>query len=161
LRSTGANYEILKKELIADIIPFIENNYRTVASRENRAIAGLSAGGGTSINVGLNSLDIFAYVAEFSSGLFGGVASYAPYDMEKIAPGFYKDPTTINNKLKLFYMSCGTEEPRLPFQKKALEEFQDHKISVVFQTYSGAHEWKVWRHSLADLAPRLFRSQSN
>jgi enterochelin esterase-like enzyme len=157
----GANYEILKKELIADIIPFVEKNYRTVANRENRAIAGLSAGGGTSINVGLNSLDTFAYVAEFSSGMFGGVASYAPFDMEKVAPAFYRDPAATNNKLKLFYMSCGTEDPRLPFQKKALEEFQNRKIRVVFQTYAGAHEWKVWRHSLADLAPRLFRGQSN
>jgi enterochelin esterase-like enzyme len=159
--SGGANYEVLKKELVSDIIPFVDKNYRTVANRENRAIAGLSAGGGTSINVGLNSLDTFAYVAEFSTGMFGGVASYAPYDMEKVAPGFYKDPAAINNKLKLFYMSVGTEDPRLPFQKKALEEFQNHKIKVVFQTYTGAHEWKVWRHSLADLASRLFRSQSN
>jgi enterochelin esterase-like enzyme len=156
----GANYETLKKELVTDIIPFVDKNYRTVANRENRAIAGLSAGGGTSINVGLNSLDTFAWVAEFSSGLFGGVGSYAPYDIEKIAPGFYKDPAATNSKMKLFYMSCGMEDPRLPFQKKALEDFQGHKIKVVFQSFPGAHEWKVWRHSLGDLAPRLFRTQS-
>jgi enterochelin esterase family protein len=151
----------MKRELLADLIPFVDKTYRTVANRENRAIAGLSAGGGTSINVGLNSLDTFAYVAEFSSGMFGGAGSYAPYDIEKVAPGFMKDPAATNKKMKLFYMSCGTEDPRLPFQKKALDEFQGHKIKVVFQAFPGAHEWKVWRHSLADLAPRLFQPQSS
>jgi enterochelin esterase-like enzyme len=53
-------------------------------------------------------------------------------------------------------MSVGTEDPRFPFQKKALEQFQQSGIRTVFQTFPGYHEWKVWRHSLADLAPQLF-----
>jgi enterochelin esterase family protein len=153
----GTNYPLLKRELLEEIIPFVAKRYRTIENRESRAIAGLSAGGGTTLNVGLNSLDSFAWIAEFSTGAFGGVASYAPYDIDKISPGFYKDPAAINRKLKLFYMSVGTEDPRLPFQKKALEDFQSHKINVTFATFPGAHEWKVWRHSLADLAPKLFR----
>ena len=75
----------------------------------------------------------------------------------KIAPDFYKDPAATNKKLKLFYMSCGTEDPRLPYQKKALDDFRNHGITVTFAEFPGAHEWKVWRHSLADLAPKLFR----
>lgn len=153
----GANYPLLKRELLEEIIPFVAKNYRTVENRESRAIAGLSAGGGTTINIGLPSLDAFAWIAEFSSGMFGGTAGYAPFDLDKIAPDFYKDPVATNRKLKLFYMSCGTEDPRLPFQKKALEDFQAHKINVTFAAFPGAHEWKVWRHSLADLAPKLFR----
>ena len=153
----GANYPLLRRELLEDIIPFVAKHYRTIENRENRAIAGLSAGGGTTLNVGLGSLDTFAWIAEFSSGIFGGVSGYGQFDIEKISPGFYEDPAATNKKLKLFYMSCGTEDPRLPFQKKALEEFQNHKIHVTFAAFPGAHEWKVWRHSLADLAPRLFR----
>ncbi len=153
----GANYPLLKRELLEEIIPFVAAHYRTIENRENRAIAGLSAGGGTTINVGLASLDAFAWVAEFSSGMFGGVAGYAKFDVEKISPGFYADPAATNRKLKLLYMSCGTEDPRMPFQKKALEEFQNHNIRVTFASFPGAHEWKVWRHSLADLAPKLFR----
>ncbi len=153
----GANYPLLKRELIEDIIPFVARHYRTIENRESRAIAGLSAGGGTTLNVGLASLDTFAWIAEFSSGIFGGVAGYGQFDIEKISPGFYKDPAATNKRLKLFYMSVGTEDPRLPFQKKALEDFQNHKINVTFATFPGAHEWKVWRHSLADLAPKLFR----
>jgi enterochelin esterase family protein len=149
--------ELLKKELRLDLIPYIDQTYRTVSDREHRAIAGLSAGGGTSLNVGLNSLDTFAWVAEFSTGAFGGVGSYPAFDIETLAPGFAKDPAATNRRLKLFYMSVGTEDPRLPFQKQALRQFQQSGIHPVFQTFSGAHEWKVWRHSLADLAPRLFR----
>jgi enterochelin esterase family protein len=159
----GANYPQLKRELVEDIIPFVARHYRTVENRESRAIAGLSAGGGTTLNVGLASLDTFAWIAEFSSGIFGGTGGGGTtgygqqFDIEKISPGFYKDPGATNKKLKLFYMSCGTEDPRMPFQKKALEDFQSHKINVTFAAFPGAHEWKVWRHSLADLAPRLFR----
>jgi enterochelin esterase-like enzyme len=153
----GANYPLLKRELIEEIIPFVARRYRTIENRESRAIAGLSAGGGTTLNVGLASLDHFAWIAEFSSGIFGGVAGYGQFDIEKISPGFYKDPAATNKKLKLFYMSCGTDDPRMPFQKKALEDFQAHKINVTFVPFPGVHEWKVWRHSLADLASRLFR----
>ncbi|MFN7920357.1 MAG: alpha/beta hydrolase-fold protein [Bryobacteraceae bacterium] len=154
----GANYPMLKRELLEEIIPFVASHYRTIEKRESRAIAGLSAGGGTTMNVGLSTLDSFAWVAEFSSGIFGGTAAYAQtFDIEKIAPGFYKDPAAVNKKLKLFYMSCGTEDPRMPFQKKALEDFRSHRIEVTFAEFPGAHEWKVWRHSLADLAPKLFR----
>jgi enterochelin esterase family protein len=153
----GANYPLLKRELVEEIIPFVSKHYRTIENRENRAIAGLSAGGGTTLNVGLASLDTFAWIAEFSSGIFGGTTGYGQFDIEKLSPGFYKDPAATNKKLKLFYMSCGSEDPRMPFQKKAFEDFQSHKINVTFAAFPGAHEWKVWRHSLADLAPKLFR----
>jgi enterochelin esterase-like enzyme len=122
----GANYPLLRRELLEEIIPFVASRYRTLENRESRAIAGLSAGGGTTMNVGLQSLDTFAWIAEFSSGIFGGVAAYGQYDIDRIAPGFYSDPAATNKKLKLFYMSCGTEDPRLPFQKKALEDFRNH-----------------------------------
>jgi enterochelin esterase-like enzyme len=153
----GANYPLLRRELLEEIIPFVSKRYRTIENRESRAMAGLSAGGGTTLNVGLASLDTFAWIAEFSSGIFGGTTGYGQFDIEKVSPGFYKDPAATNKKLKLFYMSCGTEDPRMPFQKKALEDLQSHTINVTFAAFPGAHEWKVWRHSLADLAPKLFR----
>jgi enterochelin esterase-like enzyme len=74
-----------------------------------------------------------------------------------MAPGMYQNLVSPSKKLKVFFMSVGTEDPRLPFQKKALEDFQTHNIQPVFRTYAGAHEWKVWRHSLAEFAPMLFR----
>jgi enterochelin esterase-like enzyme len=152
------NFPILKREVAEDIIPFIAKHYRTVENREGRAIAGLSGGAGTTMTVGIGNLDTFAWIAEFSAGIFGGNETLPQhYDVEKVAPGFYKDPAATNKKLKLFYMSVGTDDPRLPFHKEAVKEFQDHKINVIFTTFPGGHEWTVWRHSLADVAPRLFR----
>jgi len=153
----GTNYAPLKQDLLEDILPFVSKNYRTIENRENRAMAGLSAGGGTTMNVGISTLDMFAWIGEFSSGIFGGVGGVGQYDIEKVAPGFYKDPAATNKKLKLFYMSCGVDDPRMPFQKKALEGFQNHKINVTFAEFPGAHEWTVWRHSLADFGAKLFR----
>ena len=69
----GQNYAQAEEDIVKGMIPFIEKRYRALAGRENRAIAGLSMGGGIAINVGLKRLDVFASVGEFSSGMFGGV----------------------------------------------------------------------------------------
>jgi predicted alpha/beta superfamily hydrolase len=69
--ATGANYGVAEQEIVNGIIPYIEGNYRALPGRENRTIAGLSMGGGISINVGLKRLDVFATVAQFSSGCSG------------------------------------------------------------------------------------------
>ena len=153
----GQNYDIAEQEIVNDMVPFLEKNFRALGGRENRAIAGLSMGGGISINVGLKRLDTFATVGQFSSGMFGGVAGYAPFDVEKISPGFYKDPAATNKRLRLLYFSCGAEDPRMPFQTKVVEDLRNHKIALTFKSYPGAHEWKVWRNSLADLATILFQ----
>ena len=153
----GNDYGVAEKEIVNDVIPFVEKTYRALPGRENRAIAGLSAGGGTAVTVGMRRLDVFASVIEFSSGLLGGVAAYATFDIEKLSPGFFRDPAATNKRIKLLYMSVGTQDPRLPYQNIVADLFQTHKIAVTFKTFPGVHEWKVWRHSLADVAPLLFR----
>jgi enterochelin esterase-like enzyme len=152
------DYSVAEAEIVTGMIPFIEANYRALPGRENRAIAGLSMGGGISINVGLKRLDVFATVAQFSTGMFGGVGgSYGPFDIDKISPGFLKDAAATNKKLKLLYFSCGADDPRMPFQKKVAEDFRNAKIVLTFKEYPGAHEWRVWRNSLADVAGLLFQ----
>ena len=153
----GSDYGLGEQEIVRDILPYIEAHYRTLPGRENRAIAGLSMGGGISIAIGLKRLDAFASVGEFSTGMFGGVNGYPPFDLEKIAPGFLHDPAATNKKLKLLYFSCGADDPRFPFQTKVVDEWRSRKIALTFQRYPGVHEWRVWRNSLADMATRLFR----
>ena len=146
-------------------MPYVEANYRALPGRENRAIAGLSMGGGISINVGLKRLDVFATVVQFSSGMFGGTpgrrrgtgGGYPPFDIDTISPGFLKDAAATNRKLKLLYFSCGDDDPRMPFQKKVAEDLRNAKITLTFKNFPGAHEWRVWRSSLADVAGMLFR----
>ena len=153
----GQNYDRAEKEIVDDIIRFVERHYRALTGRENRAIAGLSMGGGISINVGLKRLDVFATVGQFSSGMFGGVGGYAPFDVEQLSPGFYKNAAATNKRLRLLYFSCGTEDPRMEFQTKVVEQMRSRGITLTFKAYPGGHVWRVWRNSLADIATMLFR----
>jgi enterochelin esterase family protein len=149
---------ILSRELLTDIIPFVESRYRVTANRESRAIAGLSAGGGTAFPTGLNNLDTFAAVGEFSSGMFGGTGGVTTaVGAEVIVPGLFTNAAQKAARLKLLYMSCGTEDPRMPFQKQTFEDLTKNGFKPVFMSFAGAHQWKVWRYSLNDFAPRLFR----
>jgi len=152
-------FEANEKDIVNDMIPFVEKHYRTLAGRENRAVAGLSMGSGISVHVGLKRLDVFASVGVFSSGMFGGTAS-APSGamiLDKISPGFFADPAATHKKLRLFFFSCGVEDPRMPYLTKVVEDLRSRQINLTFKSYPGAHEWKVWRNSLADMAPMLFR----
>lgn len=157
-----ASAATLARELTTDIIPFIEKQYRVQNDRGHRAIAGLSAGGGTSFTVGMGHLDLFATVAEFSSGMFGGSGAAganpnAAVSPAAIVPGILENGAANSRRLALLYMSCGADDPRLPFQKQTAETLQKAGYSPVFMVFPGAHQWKVWRFSLHDLAPRLFR----
>lgn len=154
-----ASAATLARELLTDIVPFIETRYRVVADRNSRAIAGLSAGGGTAFPTGLNNLDKFAYVGQFSSGMFGGTGANTTTGVsaDVIVPGLFTDVATKQAQLKLLYMSCGSEDPRLPFQVKTFQELTARGYKPVMREFAGAHVWKVWRHSLQDFAPRLFR----
>ena len=117
-------------------------------------------GSGITLNVGVKRLDVFASLGVLSSGTFRGTAG-APDPgvalLDKISPGFLADGAATNKKLRLFFFSCGTEDPRMPVLTKVEEELRSRKINLVFKRYPGEHEWKVWRHSLADMAPLLFR----
>jgi enterochelin esterase-like enzyme len=153
-------FDANEKDIVDDMIPFVEKTYRALPGRENRALAGLSMGAGISVNVGLKRLDVFATVGVFSSGMFGGVATMPATGsaiLDKISPGFFADSAATNKKLRLLFVSCGTEDPRLPYLTKVTEDLRGHQINYVYKTYPGGHEWKVWRHSLADMTPLLFR----
>jgi len=149
---------LLGEELTTEIIPFVETRYRTIQDRESRAIAGLSAGGGTAFPVGLNNLDHFAYVGEFSSGMFGGIGGRTDVvSADEIVPGLFDDVPATAARLELLYMACGADDPRLDFQRQVFEDLTARGFDAVFEDFAGAHEWKVWRYSIRDFAPRLFR----
>ena len=161
--SGNQRFDANEIDIVTDLVPFVEKHFRTAPGREHRALAGLSMGSGISANVGLKRLDVFASVGIMSAGMFGNAsnAAAAPADgvmlLEKISPGLVTDPASTNRKLKLFFFSCGLEDTRISYFTKAVQDLQGRKINAVLKTYAGEHEWKVWRHSLADMAPLLFR----
>jgi enterochelin esterase family protein len=151
--SSPAGIELLGQELLTDIIPMIEKNYRVVPGRENRAITGLSMGGGQAFTIGLKHMDLFAWVGEFSSGL----VSDTDFKLEKHLPGFLDHPDEVNRKLKLLFLSCGTEDPRYPGQLDLADNLKEHGIKFVWYPSPGVHEWKVWRHALAEFGQKVFQ----
>ncbi|HMC59354.1 MAG TPA: alpha/beta hydrolase-fold protein, partial [Candidatus Solibacter sp.] len=154
--SSPEGIAMLGQELDHDIVPMIERIYRAAAGRENRAIAGLSMGGGQAFTIGLKNLDRFAWVGEFSSGL----VSDTEFRLDRHLPGFLDHPDDVNQKLKLLFLSCGTEDPRYPGQLDLLDVLKQHQIKYVWFPTPGAHEWKVWRHALAEFAQKVFQPAS-
>jgi len=148
-----------KEELFENVIPFIESNYRTKSGAANRAIAGLSMGGGQAFYTGLRNTDMVANVGVFSSGLFGGIGRLpaAAFNPEAIIPGILSAPESFNKKLKVFYISVGEQDPRIEYTKKLVDTLRSKGLRVEFASFPGSHEWQVWRKSLNDFAQKLFK----
>jgi enterochelin esterase-like enzyme len=158
-RGPGSNPEGIEetgKELLTDIIPFIEQRYRVIADANHRALAGLSMGAGQAFITGLRHLDKFAWVGAFSSG----VVSDADFRIETAVPGFIENPAAVNSRLRLLFISCGTEDPRYPGSLDLVDILKQANIQHQWYSTAGAHEWKVWRHSLAAMLPKLFQPVS-
>jgi enterochelin esterase family protein len=159
----GYNNEAMaafKEEIAGSVIPFIETNYRIKSGAANKAISGLSMGGGQAFYTGLRSMDMFANIGVFSTGLFGGIGrqpAAAPFDPEAAIPGLITNPQSFNNKLKVFYISVGEQDPRIEPTKKLIATLRSKGLKVEFASFPGGHEWQVWRKSLHDFAQRLFK----
>jgi enterochelin esterase-like enzyme len=150
-------------ELIQNVVPFVEKNYRVLADAKHRALAGLSMGGGQTFYVGLQHPEVFASVGVFSSGLFGGVGFMADseFDAEAQIPGLLTQAQSFNDKLELFYISVGRQDPRIENTRKAVATFKQHGLEVQYNSFPGGHEWQVWRKSLHDFAQLVFKENSS
>lgn len=147
-----------KEEYFESVIPFIESNYRVEPGTENRAISGLSMGGGQAFYTGLRNIDMFANVGVFSTGLFGGIGRQTEaFNPETVIPGILTNTELFNKKLEVFYISVGEQDPRIEHTKKLIETFRTKGLKVEFASFPGGHEWQVWRKSLHDFAQRLFK----
>ena len=150
------------RELLENIVPFVEANFHAQSDAKHRALAGLSMGGGQAFFVGLANTDQFSAVGAFSTGLFGGIrppggAEPAPFDAEAAVPGLLTAPQAFNDALDLFYLSVGEQDQRLDATRQIVADFRARGLEVEFASFPGGHEWQVWRKSLHDFAPRLFR----
>ncbi|MBO7260098.1 MAG: esterase family protein [Bacteroidaceae bacterium] len=139
-----ANFE---KDLIVDLIPFIEGKYSTYTDKNHRAIAGLSMGGGQSLNFGLGNLDKFAYVGGFSSA----PNTKAP---EQLIPDVAK--TKAENKL--LWMVCGSNDG-LMYNSSRLKAFCDKNgVPCTLINYpEGQHDFVVWKYGLYNYSQLIFK----
>ena len=158
----GAGYswdgmQTFRSELIDNVIPFVEKNYRVKKDRKSRAMCGLSMGGGQSFYIGLRDPEVFANVGVFSTGMFGGIAGAANFDLEKEVPGMLTDTKNFNKKFDVFFLTCGEQDPRIEYTRNIVKKMRDGGVDVRFNSYPGDHEWQVWRKSLHEFAQYLFK----
>ncbi|HMC62168.1 MAG TPA: alpha/beta hydrolase-fold protein [Candidatus Solibacter sp.] len=146
----GDNTTLFSRDLIEDVIPAIQSKYRVNTSRDQRAIAGLSMGGGESLGIGLNHLDLFSYVAGFSAAL-------RPPGFPKTFAGLVANPQEANQKLHLLWVGCGNQDSLFAPAKSFSAFLEEHQIKHTFRETPGAHTWMVWRRYLNELAPLLFQ----
>jgi len=147
-----------RNEMIDNIIPFVEKNYRAKKDRKSRAMCGLSMGGGQSFYIGLRSPEVFANVGVFSTGMFGGIRGASDFDLEKEVPGMLTSTKTFNKQLDVFFLSCGEQDPRIEYTRNIVKKMREGGVEVKFNSYPGDHEWQVWRKSLHEFAQYLFKN---
>ena len=139
-------FATFEKDLLNDLIPYIEKNYPAIKDSEHRAIAGLSMGGGQSLNFGLGNLDKFAWVGGFSS---------APNT--KIPQELMPKPEDAKAKLKLLWISCGDKDGLMNFSKRTHEYMKANGVPHIFYVDHGYHDFKVWKNSLFMYSQLLFK----
>ena len=139
-------FATFEKDLLNDLIPFVEKKYPTLVDRESRAIAGLSMGGGQSLNFGLGNLDKFAWVGGFSS---------APNT--KIPKELVPNPEEAKKKLKLLWISCGDNDGLLSFSKRTHEYLYQNDVPHIYYLEPGVHDFKVWKNGLYMYSQFLFK----
>jgi enterochelin esterase family protein len=137
-----------EKDLLTDLIPFVQSNYRVAADREHRALAGLSMGGGLTLAIGPRHLDTFSRLAVFSSG--------AGQNPEKTLADIGANAKNVNAQLKLFWIGVGTEDGAMAGAKRTSDFLTSAGIKHTYKTTPGAHTWIVWRKYLQEVAPQVF-----
>lgn len=139
-------FATFEKDLLNDLIPFIEKSFPVLKDREHRAIAGLSMGGGQSLNFGLGNLDKFAWVGGFSS---------APNTKkpEELVP----DPEQAKKNLKLLWISCGDNDGLISFSKRTHDYLAEKGVPHIYYIEPGAHDFKVWKNGLYMFSQFLFK----
>ena len=139
-------FATFEKDLLNDLIPFIEKRYPVIKDRDHRAIAGLSMGGGQSLNFGLGNLNKFAWVGGFSS---------APNTKppEQLLP----DPGEARKSLKLLWISCGDADGLISFSKRTHDYLVANNVPHIYYIEPGVHDFKVWKNSLYMFSQLIFK----
>lgn len=141
----GAPYE---NDLLNDIIPFVESNYSVDAGSGQRAIAGMSMGGGQTLNIGLSHLDVF-----------GSVAAVAAAPNTQSVATLIPDPTALK-QLKLLWLGVGNRDPLMRFSQGIHTFLEDKEVPHIWRLDGGGHDPTEMGHNFYHFAQLLFNKES-
>lgn len=143
-------YKVFSTELVENIMPYVEANFRTIPDREKRAIAGFSRGGGQSLFAGFTNIDKFAWIGSYSAYLTAEV-------FDKYFSDLSAKPEVTNQKLKLLWMGVGKEDflykQAVAFDNLMTEKKINHKVLFT----GGGHTWMNARHYLTETLQLYFK----
>ncbi len=148
---TGMFSDRFPKDLLEEVIPFVERNYRVYADADHRAIAGLSMGGGQALTIGLNHMDVFHWVLGFSAAL-GGQFLNTEQEFGKTLGS----PAEVNRKLRLLWISVGKQDFLYQANRQFVDALKSKGVSLTYRETEGSHVWSVWRKNLNETATILF-----
>ena len=140
------SFAIFENDLLIDLIPYIESKYPVKANRESRALAGLSMGGGQSLNFGLGNLNTFAWIGGFSS---------APNT--KAAEVLVPNPKQTKQQLKLLWISCGDHDGLISFSQRLHLYLKNNNVPHIWHVEPGVHDFKVWKSDLYYFTQQIFK----
>jgi enterochelin esterase-like enzyme len=143
-RGAAPAFARFEQDLLQDVIPFIESKYSVKTDRDSRALAGLSMGGGQSLNFGLGHLDTFAWVGGFSS---------APNT--KPVAELLPDPDKAK-QLKLLYISCGNRDGLIRISQTLHAYLKDNNVPHIWHVDEHAHDFQHWKKALYLFAQQVF-----
>jgi enterochelin esterase-like enzyme len=146
-------------DLTQVLIPYVDSNFRTIADRDHRAMAGLSMGGMQTFQVTFDHLDMFSYIGGFSGAAGPLVLGNRSLDVKTDLNGALADPTAFAKKVHLLWLGVGTKEPPMMLAgiQRLHTSLAEAKVAHVYYESPGTdHEWQTWRRDLNDFAPRLF-----
>jgi enterochelin esterase-like enzyme len=139
------------RDLLEDVIPVVERNYRVKTAPEHRAIAGLSMGGGQALSIGLTNPKTFSYVLGFSAAVGGQFL-----DLKGDLPGG-SEGTAPLGAFRLVWLSCGRQDFLFAANKEFADVLRRRGVDLTYRETEGAHVWSVWRQNLHDTLPLLFK----
>ncbi len=149
-------------DFMTDVVPYVQQHYRTLTDRGHTAIAGLSMGGGQTLNIAMSHLDKFGYIGVFSAGVFSfgrpsnpAAPSPAVEWEQQRAPML--DDASLKPGLKLLWFGTGTEDRLITTTKTTMDMLKKHGFTPFFRESPGGHTWINWRNYLAEFAPQLFQ----
>jgi enterochelin esterase family protein len=159
-------------EFISDMLPYVEKHYRTINDRQHRAIAGLSMGGGQTLDIAFTHLAMFSQIGVFSSGaVLGGGRGRAPNaatanpapppapprpDWEATHAADLNN-ASLKKGTKLIWLSTGKDDGLIAATKSTVDILKKHGFAPVFIESPGAHSWFNWRNYLIEFTPQLFQ----
>ena len=158
-RSFEKQMEEFGEDFAKDVRPYVEKNYRVVADRAHRAIAGLSMGGAQTLNVAFAHLDDYGYIGVYSSGVFGiagGFGGAPPSTQWEDQHKDALDNADLKKGLKLVWFAIGKDDFLIQTSRTTVDMLKKHGFEVTTRESEGGHTWTNWRDYLTEFAPKLF-----